>query len=100
MSTRAQKRAVKNYRTRLRDKGMRRYEVLGLATDQKLVRLIAKRLSENDAKAKRLRADLARAAATETGRRGGILDAFRTSPLVGADIRFEREPFPARDVDI
>ena len=45
-----QKRAVDNHRRRLRERGMARYEVRGLESDKALVRRLATRLAENDAR--------------------------------------------------
>jgi hypothetical protein len=42
----AQKRALRNYRTRLVKRGMARFEVLGLDSDRDLIRSLAKRLAE------------------------------------------------------
>jgi hypothetical protein len=38
MTVNAQKRAIKNYRSRLERKGMARFEVLGLKRDRELIR--------------------------------------------------------------
>ena len=48
MSNTAQKRAIKNYRSRLRKRGIARFEVLGLESDRHLIRSLAKRLAQND----------------------------------------------------
>ena len=56
MSNTAQKRALRNYRTRLVKQGMARFEVLGLDADRELIRSIAKRLAEDDPEASRIRA--------------------------------------------
>ena len=89
----AQKRAVRNYRIRLRKRGMTRFEVLGLGADRALIRAVARRLARNDAEAGRLRAELAKQLAGEPPRTGGILAALRRSPLVGVglDLRRARE---------
>src|ERR1700730_7247603 len=42
-----QQRELKNYRNRLNERGMARYEVLGLKADRDLIRSLAKRLAEH-----------------------------------------------------
>ena len=56
MADTAQKRAIRNYRTRLVKRGMARFEVLGLHADRDLIRSLARRLAENDPDAVRIRA--------------------------------------------
>src|SRR5205823_9061005 len=46
MSNTSQKRAIKNYRNRLHQRGMARFEVLGLDADRDLIRSLARRLAE------------------------------------------------------
>ena len=46
MSETSQSRAVKNYRSRLVERGMARFEVLGRVTDRELIRSLARRLTE------------------------------------------------------
>jgi len=46
MSDTSQKRALNNYRKRLNQRGMARFEVLGLDTDRELIRSLARRLAE------------------------------------------------------
>jgi hypothetical protein len=41
----SQKRAIKNYHARLGERGMARFEVLGLDTDRELIRSLARRLA-------------------------------------------------------
>jgi predicted nucleic acid-binding protein len=52
----SQKRALKNYRKRLSERGVARLEVLGLDADRELIRSLAKRLAENGSDATRIRA--------------------------------------------
>jgi hypothetical protein len=100
----SQKRAVANHRTRLRERGLARYEVRGLERDKQLMRQLAKRLTANDAEAERLRREITRNVAEEgafqprTGK--DIWDALRRSPLVGANLDLSREIVPERDVDL
>ena len=98
MSNTARSRAVKNYRSRLAERGMARFEVLARAADRELIRSFAKRLTENDPEALRLRAAVNRSVAGEPPRKGGILEALRRSPLVGADVIPPRPFEPGREV--
>jgi hypothetical protein len=93
----AQERALKNYRKRLRERGLARFEVLGLSADRKLIRSLAKRLAENGPAAKRLRATVHQ---TLSPKKGGILAALRHSPLVGADLAVTRVVTRGRKTDL
>lgn len=46
MSNAAQKRAIENYRTRLTQRGFKRFEVLALESDRELIRSLARQLAE------------------------------------------------------
>ena len=100
MSTSSQKRAVKNYRDRLAERGLTRFEVLGLPTDRDLIRSLAKHLAEDGPEAARLRATVSQTIAGEPPRRGGILHALRRSPLVGADLAPDRPRETGRKVEL
>jgi hypothetical protein len=100
VSNASQKRALKNYRKRLRERGMSRFEVLGLDADRELIRALARRLAEKGADAARIRATVRRTIADEPPRRGGILDALRRSPLVGADLDLRRPITHGRKVGL
>jgi hypothetical protein len=100
MSNTAQKRALRNYRTRLVKRGMARFEVLGLDADRELIRSLAKRLAEDDPEALRIRAAVSQTIAGEPPKKGGILAALRRSPLVGADLDLARSPDTGRKVDL
>ena len=82
----SQRRATDRYRERLAERGMARFEVLGRKMDRELIRSLAKRLAEEGPEADRFRAVVSRFIAGESPRKGGILQALRRSPLVGADI--------------
>lgn len=100
MSVTPQKRALNNYRKRLKQRGLARFEVLGLDADRELVRSFARRLAGNGPDSTLLRAAVDRAVAGEPPKRGGILSALRRSPLVGADLDIKR-PFTAgRRIDL
>ncbi len=100
MSNSSQKRAVKNYRDRLTARGMIRFEVLGLGTDRDLIRSLAKRLAEDGPEATRLRATISQTIAGEPPKKGGILEALRRSPLVGADLAPDRPHETGRKVEL
>lgn len=100
MTDPAQKRALRNYRQRLSQQGLARFEVLGSNADRDLIRSLAKRLVRNDSEAVRLRADLRRRLTTEPPARGGILAALRASPLVGVDLDITREVTTGRNTDL
>jgi hypothetical protein len=100
MSNPSQKRAVNNYRKRLHQRGMARFEVLGLGVDRDLIRSLAKRLAEDSPDSARIRAEVRRAISGQPPNKGGILDALRRSPLVGADLRVDRPVTADRKVDL
>ena len=99
MSTTPQKRALTNYRKRLNQRGMARFEVLGRDTDCELIRSLARRLAGDDPDSARIRATVRGAIAEEGPKKGGILNALRRSPLVGVDLDFKRPMTPGRRVD-
>ena len=100
MGNTAQKRVLRNYRTRLVKRGMARFEVLGLDADRELIRSLAKRLAEDDPEALRIRAAVSQTIAGEPPKKGGILAALRRSPLVGADLNLARSHDTGRKVDL
>ena len=100
MSDTSQKRALHNYRKRLSQRGMARFEVLGLNTDRELIRSLARRLADNGPESARIRATVHRTVSGEPPRKGGILDALRRSPLVGADLNLTRPVVAGRKVDL
>ncbi len=96
MSKTAQKRVLKNFPNRPNQRGMARFEVLGLDTDRELIRSLAKRLAENGPGAARIRATMRQTLAGEPSEKGGILAALRRSPLVGAALDVRRPANPGR----
>src|SRR5262245_10657622 len=100
MSNISQRRALNNYRKRLREHGMSRFEVLGLSSDRELIRSLATRLAANGTEAPRIRAVVRGALSGEPGQKGGILRALRRSPLVGADLNLARPFTVGRKVDL
>ncbi len=100
MSTTPQKRALKNYRKRLSQRGMARFEVLGLDTDRQLIRSLARRLAGNGPDSERIRTAVRLTISGEQPKTGGILNALRRSPLVGAGLDLNRPVTPDRKVDL
>jgi hypothetical protein len=100
MSSTQQKRALNNYRKRLKQQGMARLEVLGLDGDRDLIRSLATLLAGDGPEPAQIRAAVRRTIAGEPPKKGGILDALRRSPLVGADLDLKRSVTAARNVDL
>jgi hypothetical protein len=100
MATTPQTRALKNYRSRLTQRGMARFEVLGLATDRQLIRTLARKLVETSPASDELRTSILRKISAQPQQKGGILRALLRSPLVGAEIDSMRPRISARKVDL
>lgn len=100
MSDISWRRATKKYRSRLAERGMARFEVLGRDTDKELIRSLARRLAEDCPEADRLRTVVSQGVTGEPPRKGGILEALRRSPLVGADVIPPRPSEPGREVKL
>ena len=100
MSTTPQKRAVKRYRKHLNEKGMARFEVLGRSSDRELIRTLARQLASAEPDSSRIRAVVRQAVSTKQSKKGGILEALRQSPMVGADLNVSRPATPGRRVDL
>ena len=96
----SQRRAVENHRLRLKAKGLGRFEVRGLDVDKALLRAVAKQLAQGGTAASTLRATIKESVNPPAVGRGGILQALRRSPLVGADIHTERESGEGRGLDL
>lgn len=96
----SQKRAIQTYRSRLSERGLARFEVLGRDADRDLIRSLARRLAEEGPEASRLRAALSQTIAGEPPKKGGILAALRRSPLVGANLDLARPHEDGRKVDL
>jgi hypothetical protein len=96
----SQKRAIQNYRSRLGERGLARFEVLGRDSDRDLIRSLARRLSEDTPEASVLRATVSKSIAGEPPKLGGILAALRRSPLVGADLDLSRPREEGRKIDL
>jgi hypothetical protein len=98
--SKAQQRAIQNYRSRLGERGMARFEVLGREADRDLIRSLARRLADDTPEASELRAAVRKSIAEEPPAKGGILAALRRSPLVGADLDLTRPREAGRKVEI
>ena len=96
----SQKRAIRNYRSRLSERGLARFEVLGREADRDLIRSLARRLAEDGPEASRLRAAVSQTIAGAPPKKGGILAALRRSPLVGAELDLSRAHEEGRKVEI
>ncbi len=96
----AQRKAIKTYRARLAQKGVARFEVTAPAPDRPLIRALAKRLVEDGPEAAEVRRIVSQAVSGEPPRRGGILAALRSSPLVGAELDLRRDREEGRQVDL
>jgi hypothetical protein len=99
MTDTAQARAVRNYRNRLKKRGVSRFEVFGLDSDRELIRALARKLALDDPAADHIRAEVIRSVSNEQTR-GGILAALRRSPLVGEDLNIVRPRDAGRKVDL
>jgi hypothetical protein len=96
----SQRRAIENYRSRLGERGLARFEVLGRDADRDLIRSIARKLAEDTPEASELRSPVRRSNVGEPPRKGGILAALRRSPLVGADLDLKRPRESGRKVKL
>jgi hypothetical protein len=96
----SQNRAIQNYRTRLSERGLARFEVLGRDADRDLIRSLARRLAEDSPQAAQLRVVVSQTISGSPPRKGGILAALRRSPLVETDIELVRSRDEGRHVDI
>ena len=100
MSVTPQERALNRYRMRLTQRGMARFEVLGLKADRQLIRSLAKRLAADDSDSSRIRAAVRLTISGEESKKGGILEALRRSPLVGADLDLKRSLTSGRRIEL
>ena len=100
MSTTTQQRALSQYRKRLAQRGMARFEVLGLDGDRELIRSLARRLAGNEPDTASIRATVRQSISGEQSQKGGILNALRRSPLVGADLNLTRPTASGRKVEL
>lgn len=100
MGQSSQRRAIDNYRRRLAERGMTRFEVIGRETDREVIRAVARRLAEGGPEADRLRAAVKQAISAEAPRKGGIVKALLASPLAGSELDLWRPRENGRETDI
>ena len=100
MQKTSQQRAVANFRKRLAEKGLSRFEVTGRDADRDLVRAVAQRLAEDGPDAERLRAAVSRTLNGDPPAKGGILRALMASPLIGSELDLSRSKHVGRKIDI
>jgi hypothetical protein len=96
----AQKRAIENYRTRLNQRGYRRFEVMALESDRDLIRSLARHLAGDGPEAEQARDTIKALVSGKTSKPGDVLEALRSSPLVGSDIDLSRSREEGRKVDL
>jgi hypothetical protein len=96
----SQQRAITNFRNRLAEKGLVRFEVTGRDADRDLVRTVARRLAAGGPESDRLRAAVTQSVGGEPPKKGGILKALLASPLIGSELDMTRRREEGRDVDI
>lgn len=94
-------------RTSTEQHGLAHFEVAGLNADRNLIRSLARRLAEPGAESVALRKALTAAIDTapeaaddRSPKRGGVLAALRSSPLVGAGLNLTKTRHPGRDIDL
>ena len=100
MTDAAQKRAIRNYRSRQAQRGIARFEVQALKADRELIRALARRLAHDGPEAMQARTMVQQIVSGEPPHHGGILHALRRSPLVGADLELDRAREHGRRVDL
>jgi hypothetical protein len=100
MSKLSQKRATANFRNRLAQKGLVRFEVTGRDSDRELVRTVARRLAEGGPDSERLRAAVRKNIGSAPIKKGGILKALLSSPLIGSELDLTRPREEGRKVAI
>jgi len=101
MSDIAQKRVVRDYRSRLAKVGIARFEILGLEADRDLIRAFARHLTEaRPDHAASIRAAVNQLMAAPRQRKGRILDALRRSPLAHIHRDLKRTHTSGRKVDL
>ncbi len=79
---------------------MARFEVLGLDADRALIRSLARRLADNGPDSGQIRAVVRHTISGSPPKTGGILNALRRSPLVGANLEIKRPRTPGRQIDL
>jgi hypothetical protein len=100
VASRAQTRAIANYRSRLTGRGIVRFELQTSEADRDLIRALARKLVKEGPDAGQIRRTVQQAVAGKPCKPGGILAALRRSPLVGADLDLTRPREKGREIDL
>jgi hypothetical protein len=100
MTDTSQQRALKNYRKRLDQRGVSRFEVIGRKDDRELLRTLAKRLAEKSPDANRLRTEVSKSLNASSGKKGGILAALLRAPAGLGDLKIDRSEMKERKLDL
>ena len=100
MASKAQKRAIEKYRSRLARRGIVRFELQACEGDRDLIRMLARKLIEEGSEAGHLRRTMQRAVSSKPAKRGGIVTALRRSPLVDAALDLARPREEGRVIDL
>ncbi len=100
MTKSSQRRAIANFRNRLAEKGLVRFEVTGRNADREIIRAVARQLAKGGPKSDRLRAAVNQSIGGEPPAKGGILRALMASPLIGSELDLSRPREEGRKVDI
>jgi hypothetical protein len=100
LASRAQKKAITNYRSRLTGRGLVRFELQAFEADRDLIKALARKLVEEGPEAGQIRRTVQGAVSGDAGKPGGILAALRRSPLVGAELDLTRPHEGGREVDL
>ncbi len=94
-------RRVASRHRKLATSGVKRVEVTIPAQDAELMRKVAALLRAGGDQAGRVRKTLSPLVRTRVASSGSDLAAFfRNSPLVGAELEFERDKSPGRPIDL
>jgi hypothetical protein len=100
MTRTSQRRALKSYRDPLVERGMARFEVVGLDIDRQLIRALARQLAEDGPEASKLRNTVSQSVGSVLPTQGGVLAALRRSPLVWAQLNLSRSNDDGRPVEL
>ena len=100
MGNAAQKRASQNYRARLTQRGVTRFEVMALESDRDLIKALARRLAEAGPESNEVRNAVKTVVAGGPPKLGGILAALLRSPMVGANLDLSRPREAGRKIDL
>jgi len=88
------------YRTRLRRRGVVRFELQASAADRDLIRALAHKLVEQGPDAEQIRRTVQQVVAGEPRKPGSIVAALRRSPLVGVNLDLTRPREKGREIDL